>query len=55
MNSSGQRRHVWPQYQDQHRSTPIDEISNYQLAIMGVAEDRHSANKGSSFAPTGSE
>ena len=32
-------------------STPIDEISNYQLAIMGVAEDRHSANKGSSFAP----
>ncbi len=23
-------------------STPIDEISNYQLAIMGVTEDRNS-------------
>jgi arginase family enzyme len=32
-------------------STPIDEISNYQLAIMGVAEERNSPNKGSSMAP----
>ncbi len=32
-------------------STPIDEISNYQIAIMGVAEDRNSANKGSAQSP----
>jgi formiminoglutamase len=32
-------------------STPIDEISNYQLAILGVTEDRNSLNKGSSGAP----
>jgi arginase family enzyme len=32
-------------------STPIDEISNYQLAIMGVNEDRNSVNKGSALAP----
>jgi arginase family enzyme len=32
-------------------SNPIDEISNYQLAILGVAEDRNSFNKGSSLAP----
>ena len=32
-------------------STPIDEISNYQLAILGVAEDRNSGNTGSSEAP----
>jgi formiminoglutamase len=31
-------------------NTPIDEISNYQLAIMGVAEDRNSANTGSATA-----
>jgi formiminoglutamase len=32
-------------------STPIDEISNYQLAILGVTEDRNSFNTGSSEAP----
>jgi formiminoglutamase len=32
-------------------STPINEISNYQLAILGVAEDRNSQNKGSAKAP----
>jgi formiminoglutamase len=32
-------------------SNPIDEISNYQLAIMGVAEDRNSLNVGSAGAP----
>jgi formiminoglutamase len=32
-------------------SSPIDEISNYQLAILGVNEDRNSANTGSAFAP----
>jgi formiminoglutamase len=32
-------------------SAPIDEISNYQLAILGVPEDRNSLNKGSSGAP----
>jgi len=32
-------------------SNPIREISNYQLAILGVAEDRNSRNKGSSLAP----
>jgi formiminoglutamase len=32
-------------------STPIDEISNYHLAIMGVKEDRNSFNTGSSEAP----
>ncbi|HJZ39736.1 MAG TPA: formimidoylglutamase [Bacteroidales bacterium] len=31
-------------------NTPIDEISNYQLAIMGVAEDRNSVNTGSAMA-----
>jgi formiminoglutamase len=32
-------------------STPIDEISNYQLAILGIPEDRNSFNAGSSGAP----
>jgi formiminoglutamase len=32
-------------------SNPIDEISNYQIAILGVNEDRNSANDGSSLAP----
>jgi|WetSurSiteA1Bulk_404760.scaffolds.fasta_scaffold01339_5 formiminoglutamase len=32
-------------------STPIDEISNYQLAILGINEDRNSSNKGSAAAP----
>jgi arginase family enzyme len=32
-------------------NTPIDEISNYQLAILGVPEDRGSWNTGSSLAP----
>jgi arginase family enzyme len=32
-------------------SSPIDEISDYQLAILGVHEDRNSANAGSSSAP----
>jgi formiminoglutamase len=32
-------------------STPIDEISNYQLAIFGVTEDRNSFNTGSALAP----
>jgi arginase family enzyme len=32
-------------------STPIDEISNYQLAILGIPEDRNSFNSGSSGAP----
>lgn len=32
-------------------NTPIDEISNYQLAILGVAEDRNSLNSGSAQAP----
>ncbi|HJX70411.1 MAG TPA: formimidoylglutamase [Bacteroidales bacterium] len=32
-------------------STPIDEISNYNLAILGVPEDRNSFNAGSSHAP----
>jgi arginase family enzyme len=32
-------------------SNPIDEISNYQLAIFGVQEDRNSLNKGASASP----
>jgi len=32
-------------------SSPIDEISNYNLAILGVPEDRNSLNKGSAMAP----
>jgi arginase family enzyme len=32
-------------------SLPIDEISNYQLAILGVTEDRNSLNTGSAGAP----
>jgi formiminoglutamase len=32
-------------------SYPIDEISNYQLAILGVPEDRNALNKGTSVAP----
>lgn len=32
-------------------STPIDEISNYNIAIMGIPEDRNSSNKGVSLAP----
>jgi formiminoglutamase len=32
-------------------SNPIDEISDYQLAILGVNEDRNSANTGSANAP----
>jgi arginase family enzyme len=32
-------------------STPIDEISDYSIAILGVGEDRNSGNTGSSQAP----
>jgi formiminoglutamase len=32
-------------------SNPVDEISNYQIAIFGVGEDRNSSNSGSAFAP----
>lgn len=32
-------------------SNPVDEISNYQLAIFGVCEDRNSSNTGSAGAP----
>jgi formiminoglutamase len=32
-------------------SEPIDEISNYQIAIMGVPEDRNALNEGTSEAP----
>jgi formiminoglutamase len=32
-------------------SNPIDDISNYDLAILGVPEDRNSLNKGVSLAP----
>jgi formiminoglutamase len=32
-------------------SHPIDEISNYQIALMGIPEDRHSSNRGTSNAP----
>ena len=32
-------------------SVPVGEISNYQLAILGVTEDRNSHNQGSSLAP----
>jgi hypothetical protein len=31
-------------------NTPVDEISNYHLAIMGVSEDRNSVNTGSAQA-----
>jgi len=31
--------------------TPIDDISNYRIAILGVEEDRNSANIGSAKAP----
>ncbi|MBN1142830.1 MAG: formimidoylglutamase [Bacteroidales bacterium] len=32
-------------------SNPIDEISDYQLAIIGVPEDRHTHNTGSAGSP----
>ncbi|MFO7658064.1 MAG: formimidoylglutamase [Bacteroidales bacterium] len=32
-------------------SAPIDEISNYSIAIIGVPEDRASHNRGASLAP----
>jgi len=32
-------------------NTPIDEISNYNVAIFGVCEDRNSQNIGSAMAP----
>jgi arginase family enzyme len=32
-------------------SHPIDEISNYQIALIGIPEDRHSFNRGTSNAP----
>ena len=32
-------------------SNPIDEISNYQIAILGVPEDRNALNEGTSQAP----
>ena len=32
-------------------STPIDETSNYNIAILGIPEDRNSPNKGASLAP----
>ena len=32
-------------------STPIGEISNYNIAILGIPEDRNSSNKGVSLAP----
>jgi formiminoglutamase len=32
-------------------SVPIDEISNYNIAVLGVPEDRNSYNKGVSLAP----
>lgn len=32
-------------------SNPIDEISNYEIAILGVPEDRNSLDKGVSLAP----
>jgi len=32
-------------------SHPIDEISNYQIALIGVPEDRNSFNRGASNAP----
>jgi formiminoglutamase len=32
-------------------STPIDEISNYNIAILGIPEDRNSPNTGASQAP----
>jgi formiminoglutamase len=30
---------------------PIDEISNYQIALLGIPEERNSFNKGTSLAP----
>jgi formiminoglutamase len=33
------------------QSSPIDEISNYNIAILGIPEDRNSSNKGASLAP----
>ncbi len=32
-------------------SSPIDEISDYDIAILGIPEDRNSLNKGVSLAP----
>src|SRR4030042_6618450 len=32
-------------------SNPIDEISDYQIALIGVPEDRNSHNKGTALAP----
>lgn len=32
-------------------SSPIGEISNYQVALFGICEDRNSLNQGSSHAP----
>jgi formiminoglutamase len=32
-------------------SHPIDEISNYQIALLGIPEDRNSFNRGASNAP----
>jgi formiminoglutamase len=32
-------------------NTPVDEISNYNVAIFGVREDRNSQNRGSAMAP----
>jgi formiminoglutamase len=32
-------------------SDPIDEISDYQIALVGVPEDRNSHNKGAALAP----
>ncbi len=32
-------------------STPIDEISNYHIAILGIPEERKSLNKGTALAP----
>ena len=32
-------------------NNPIDEISNYQIALIGVPEDRNSHNKGAALAP----
>jgi len=32
-------------------SHPIDEISNYQIALIGIPEDRNSYNRGASYAP----
>ncbi|MBN2349477.1 MAG: formimidoylglutamase [Bacteroidales bacterium] len=32
-------------------SNPVDDLSNYKIAILGVPEDRNSNNKGTSLAP----